>query len=191
MSEELRVGELEAEVAQLRALRRLGGEADDILEEAQRDRLPLEKTMQRMLPVLLGATGASSVLVNTFDEALALRDFMVERRTSPSPLLSFARSPMAAAPSSRSARVAPSSRSASTSRESSSGSRRSPSRPGARRPRSTSLGSASTPGRRSSIITSRRSRSLERRPRSLGSSERRCTRPSSTMASRRPSASCR
>lgn len=73
--DEVRIAELEQRVLLLENRQRLNDEADDALERALRDRLPLESTMQSLMPILLQYAGATGVLVHTYDESLAMRDF--------------------------------------------------------------------------------------------------------------------
>jgi class 3 adenylate cyclase len=72
---EARVLELERRIAELEAEKKLAAEADAVLEEAVRDRLPLAQTLQRMFEVLLRALDASSAFVRTYDETLEKSDF--------------------------------------------------------------------------------------------------------------------
>jgi adenylate cyclase len=71
----LRIRELEARVQHLEALRALNAETDNAIEAALRDRLPLEQTLLRVAPLLLGRTGARCAWIRTYDENLELRDF--------------------------------------------------------------------------------------------------------------------
>ncbi len=80
-----RVDELEGRVAQLETVRALERAADDALEVALRDRLPLEATLGLLFPVLLEHTEGFAAAVRTFDEDLALRDFASEGDPLPLP----------------------------------------------------------------------------------------------------------
>ncbi|MBK6575898.1 MAG: hypothetical protein IPG17_06840 [Sandaracinaceae bacterium] len=71
----VRIRELEARVQHLEALRALNAETDNAIEAALRDRLPLEQTLLRVAPLLLGRTGARCAWIRTYDENLELRDF--------------------------------------------------------------------------------------------------------------------
>ena len=71
----LRIRELEARIQHLEALRALNAETDNAIEAALRDRLPLEQTLLRVAPLLLGRTGARCAWIRTYDENLELRDF--------------------------------------------------------------------------------------------------------------------
>ena len=73
---EARIRELERRLALLEAKEELNDEADAAVERAIRDRLPLEKVVAELLPLLAAHTGARAVLLYTFDEALALRAFV-------------------------------------------------------------------------------------------------------------------
>ncbi|MCA9578301.1 MAG: adenylate/guanylate cyclase domain-containing protein [Polyangiales bacterium] len=72
---ELRLSALEARVQHLEALRTLNADTDDAIETALRERLPLEQTLARVMPLLIAHTGARSAWIQTFDENLELRDF--------------------------------------------------------------------------------------------------------------------
>ncbi len=52
----------------LRALLELRNETDSLVEEALRDRIALDAALERILPALGAATGASGAWVHTFDE---------------------------------------------------------------------------------------------------------------------------
>ena len=73
-----RVAELEARVAELEARWELNTAADGALEQAVRDRLPLEHTLRLMMPILIDHVEAEAVVVRTFDETLQLRAFPSE-----------------------------------------------------------------------------------------------------------------
>ncbi|MEO0322605.1 MAG: hypothetical protein AAF447_06590, partial [Myxococcota bacterium] len=62
-------------LATLEARMKMNDAADETLELALRDRLPLEAAMRSMLPLLVAHTGAEDAWVRTFDEDLRLRDF--------------------------------------------------------------------------------------------------------------------
>jgi class 3 adenylate cyclase len=70
-----RVDELEGELALLRACEQLSREADEALEEAMRDRQPLDRAMLSLMPVLCDHAGACGVAVHTYGEDLQMRDF--------------------------------------------------------------------------------------------------------------------
>jgi len=70
-----RLEKLEAEVAFLRQCERLNKEVDETLETAMRDRMPLERVVGILLPILLQHTEASAARIHTYDEDLKLRDF--------------------------------------------------------------------------------------------------------------------
>jgi len=59
----------------LEARQKLNDATDEALEMAQRDRLPLERTLDSVLPILCSHTNASSAWIRTYDESLQLRDF--------------------------------------------------------------------------------------------------------------------
>lgn len=65
-----------ARVELLEERQRLNDEADEAIELAIRDRMPLETTMSALLPLLATYTRASSILVHTVDEGLHRRDFV-------------------------------------------------------------------------------------------------------------------
>jgi class 3 adenylate cyclase len=73
---EARVRELERRLALLEAKERLGREADAVVERAIREKLPLARALDELLPLLAERVGARAVLLHTFDEALALRSFV-------------------------------------------------------------------------------------------------------------------
>ncbi len=64
------MGELE----RLRACHALGRETDDALEAAIRDRLPLQRALAQLMPILCAHSGASGAWVRTFNEDLELSD---------------------------------------------------------------------------------------------------------------------
>lgn len=70
-------GDSTTELALLRAKLQIIAQADDALEEAQRDRLPLDQTLARMLPILLEWLPATGALVRTYDEDLRWVDTTV------------------------------------------------------------------------------------------------------------------
>lgn len=70
-----RLEKLEAEIAFLRQCERLNKEVDETLEAAMRDRMPLERAVRVLLPILLQHTGASAARIHTYDEDLQLRNF--------------------------------------------------------------------------------------------------------------------
>ncbi|MCA9536596.1 MAG: hypothetical protein KC593_23095, partial [Myxococcales bacterium] len=80
---ELRAEQLEARVRHLEGLRALNGDTDSAIETALRERLPLEQTLARVMPLLLAHTGARSGWIQTFDENLELRDFCFGTDTPP------------------------------------------------------------------------------------------------------------
>ncbi|HTJ84865.1 MAG TPA: adenylate/guanylate cyclase domain-containing protein [Polyangiaceae bacterium] len=55
--------------------RKMVADVDDILEEALRDRLPIEAYARRTLAVLAEAIGAKAVLLRTYDESLDVATF--------------------------------------------------------------------------------------------------------------------
>ena len=71
-----RIAELEREVKLLRERWALNDEVDDLAEIAIRDRLPVDHTLRLVLPALCKHTGASLAFVRTYDESLALHDFV-------------------------------------------------------------------------------------------------------------------
>ncbi|MEM9071717.1 MAG: adenylate/guanylate cyclase domain-containing protein [Myxococcota bacterium] len=71
---------------ELEARHKLNEAADEALELAQRDRLPLTQTIRSLLPLLVTHTGASRAWVRTFDENLLLRDFSFGGRPGEFPL---------------------------------------------------------------------------------------------------------
>jgi class 3 adenylate cyclase len=75
-----RIDELEQELALLRACEQLSREADEALEEAMRDRQPLDRAMRVLMPILCRHAGACRVAVRTYGEDLQMRDF--EHRAS-------------------------------------------------------------------------------------------------------------
>lgn len=80
---EARVAELEARVAELEAERAIERAADEALELALRDRLPLDATLQLLFPVLLDHTEGFAAAVRTFDEDLQLREMRSEGEPLP------------------------------------------------------------------------------------------------------------
>lgn len=73
--DEVRIAELEQRILLLENRQRLNDEADDGLERALRDRLPLESTMASLMPLLQQYARSVGVLVHTYDESLEMRDF--------------------------------------------------------------------------------------------------------------------
>ncbi|MDQ3033677.1 MAG: adenylate/guanylate cyclase domain-containing protein [Myxococcota bacterium] len=71
-----RIAELEHEIALLRERARLGDEVDRLAEIALRDRLPIDCAMRLMMPALCDAVGATVAWIRTYDETLALHDFV-------------------------------------------------------------------------------------------------------------------
>ncbi len=71
-----RIAELEREVRILKERWALNDEIDDLAEVAIRDRLPVDHTLRLVLPALCAHTGASLAFVRTYDESLALHDFV-------------------------------------------------------------------------------------------------------------------
>lgn len=67
--------DLRARLEALEARVRLNTAADEALELALRDRLPLEAVLRTLLPLLATHTGARYTWVRTYDEELRLRDF--------------------------------------------------------------------------------------------------------------------
>lgn len=72
---------LEVRLAHYERKEALHQSADEVLEVALSQHLPLERTLDRMLPVLLEGLNASFVRVHTFDETLEMRDFVSGVRT--------------------------------------------------------------------------------------------------------------
>ncbi len=70
-----RIRELEQRLALLEAKEKLSREADDLVERAIRDHLPLAGALDELLPLLAEHSGARSVLLHTFDERLVTRSF--------------------------------------------------------------------------------------------------------------------
>ena len=70
-----RIQELEEELSRMQAERALGVAADDVLEHALQQRLPLDDTLALLMPLLFEHAGAVGVRVRTYDENLELRDF--------------------------------------------------------------------------------------------------------------------
>lgn len=73
--ESARIAELERRLARLEAERTLARAADDVLEEALRDRWALDATLARMMPLLGEHLGARGAVVRTYDEDLRLRRY--------------------------------------------------------------------------------------------------------------------
>jgi len=67
---------LEREVEELRGMEELHQQADKLIEVAIRRRLPLEKTMGTLLPLLCTHVGGVAAWVRTFDERLEMNDFI-------------------------------------------------------------------------------------------------------------------
>ncbi len=72
-----RVRELEAELARCEREHALIEAIDEVLENALRQRLSLERIMPRLLDILTAHLGARAIAVRTFDESLAERTFTV------------------------------------------------------------------------------------------------------------------
>jgi adenylate cyclase len=70
-----RVRELELEVELSQACVELNDEADELLEQAMRERLSLTRTLKMLLPLLCRHSGARVAFVHTLDEDLRPRDF--------------------------------------------------------------------------------------------------------------------
>ena len=66
---------LKRRLERLEARLKMNEAADETLELALRDRLPLESALRSMLPLLVAHTGADDAWVRTYDEDLRLRDF--------------------------------------------------------------------------------------------------------------------
>lgn len=73
---ERRIAELEAKVALLEERWRLNDEVDRLAEIALRDRLPLDHAMRLVMPALCDAVGAEVAWIRTYDETLALHDYV-------------------------------------------------------------------------------------------------------------------
>ena len=71
-----RIAELEERVAILEERWRLNDEVDRLAEVAVRDRLPLDHAMRLLMPALCDALGATVAWIRTYDETLALHDFV-------------------------------------------------------------------------------------------------------------------
>ncbi len=71
-----RIAELEREVGILKERWALNDEVDDLAETAIRDRLPVDHTLRLVLPALCAHTGATLAFMRTYDESLALHDFV-------------------------------------------------------------------------------------------------------------------
>jgi adenylate cyclase len=71
-----RIAQLEREVAILTERWALNDEIDDLAEIAIRDRLPVDHTLRLVLPALCARTGATMAFMRTYDESLALHDFV-------------------------------------------------------------------------------------------------------------------
>lgn len=71
-----RIAELEREVKDLKDRWALNDEIDDLAEIAIRDRLPVDHTLRLVLPALCAHTGAVIAFMRTYDESLALHDFV-------------------------------------------------------------------------------------------------------------------
>lgn len=70
------VDELQEKLALAEACAVLNRDADETLEQAMQDRLSLVGAVDLLLPLLCRHTGASATILRTFDETLALRDFV-------------------------------------------------------------------------------------------------------------------
>jgi adenylate cyclase len=70
-----RARELEARLARIERTVALREAVDHALEEALRERLPLERVMPRLLDLAIAHTGARAAAVHTIDESLAERTF--------------------------------------------------------------------------------------------------------------------
>ena len=71
-----RIAELEAKVALLEERWRLNDEVDRLAEIAVRDRLPLDHALRLLMPALCDALGATVAWIRTYDETLALHDYV-------------------------------------------------------------------------------------------------------------------
>ncbi len=71
-----RIRELEQRLMLLEAKERLNREADEVVERAIRDRLPLARALDELLPLLAAHSGARGILLRTFDEGLVERSFV-------------------------------------------------------------------------------------------------------------------
>jgi adenylate cyclase len=68
-----RISQLEERLESLVARQRLNDAADAALEEAMRDRLPLDRAVVLLLPLLCEHAGAASATLETYDEDLRMR----------------------------------------------------------------------------------------------------------------------
>ncbi len=71
-----RLRELEERLAHLEERLALNDEVDDLAEIALRERLPLDHALRILMPPLARTTRASFVFVRTYDETLALHDYV-------------------------------------------------------------------------------------------------------------------
>ena len=69
------IDDLKNRINQLELQRQLNNQADDTLEAAIRDRLPLGQTMQMMMPLVVQAMGATSFMIRTFNETLEMHNY--------------------------------------------------------------------------------------------------------------------
>lgn len=69
-----RVEQLTSELRSLRARERLQRAVDEMLEVATRDRLPLRRTLDRVLPIVCEQLGAAAARIYTYDEDLQLTE---------------------------------------------------------------------------------------------------------------------
>jgi adenylate cyclase len=84
-----RIRELEGRLVLLEAKEKLSREADDVVERAIRDHLPLVRALDELLPLLLDHSGAQGVLLHTYDERLVERSFLHGRTPVAVPLTSL------------------------------------------------------------------------------------------------------
>ncbi len=68
-----RIQQLESQLELLEACQQLNDEADEALEKAMQDRLPLDAAVQVLLPILCRRTDAVGAELRTYDEDLAMR----------------------------------------------------------------------------------------------------------------------
>ncbi len=73
---EQRIQALERELATLQGKLKLSSAADDVIEVAIRDRLPLPRALDNLFPLLKQYVGATAAFVHTIDEDLEEKDFI-------------------------------------------------------------------------------------------------------------------
>lgn len=80
---EARIAELEAQVARFRRMQAFREAIDAVLEDALRERKPLERVMPRLLELLVAHVGSKAAAVHTFDESLSERTFATTEAVVP------------------------------------------------------------------------------------------------------------